>query len=1207
MDWPHGALIRRVCLDCLVACSLGQTLRPSDDWVRLNNLAAAQLDNREGEKAVEAAGRAVAILETALTDKASDAAAVRELRASLAVAQRNLARAHLLAGAYDSVGRDLKDRLSDDVGDGAAQYLTGLALLKAKQAEGAAARLADAVRLDPFGAVPRFQLAQALEAAGRHEEALARLQETVRLDPLHASAHYQLALAARKANDMDRFKTHMAEFMRIRATLGEGATAAPVLEQCRHTWAEYLPVEALGSGAQVAPPDLRFVDAGVRFFQEAEAAQADAAAVLALRGDGGYDLTTMNLRNGANALLLSTSVQAHESGIRSRPIVLKALPSAADERERKPADEKGAAQPPAKSGTAAANRLCAADFFDLLPEGTRFDPRKHALPDLLLLRNGVLKLYLAEARDRFLDVTSTALSAEVASSAASGKITCAAWADLEHDGDLDLILGSTRSAQILQNNGDGRFVDATAQMGFAAAEFEVDRPVLGILAADLDRNAGVDVLFLRGDRPTMTFMNQRAGRFAPEDGPIPTLPPAELGAIADLDFDGYPDVILAASGALRICRIKAARRDAIPLPENERPTALTLLDADNDGRVEILLATEPKSSPSDPTAPDPRPSAARPSLHLFRMMGSGQWVDMAKEWGLSSESTPLVHELIPADLDGDADTDLLLITGDGRLRILANDGGHHHGQIKLLPIPTKTNPSGYGAFAELFAGTRRASRIIDGPAVELGLGGQSAIDALRVTWTNGVVESFIQPPMARVIEIEERNVPTGSCPFLYAWDGSNFRFITDLLGNSPVGLPLSREVLLPADPDEIVEIGPAPFFPANEAGRLELEITSEFREVLYLDEARLIAVDHPANAEVHPTDKIMPPPFPPSEIWALGRSRSLLSAQGDDGVDRTKAVAALDGRFCKPPPPLTPQLRGMGRPLILTLDFGSPASDASSSSNFSPSSNSSHPSSITPGAKASDRPLILALTGWLQYGDASAQIALSQNGSVRVVPPFLEVEEPGGGWNRLSAIVGMPAGKTKTILVDLGGEVAKELPLGWRRLRLTTSFEIRWDRIALFERLPQITANTHVAPLTEATLHFRGFSRLHNAQPDGPLVPIYDETHSSPPWGTAVEGWCTPLGDVASLIERRDGRLAVINGGDAIRLEVDVAMLPPIPQGRSRTYFLYTVGWDKDADHNVVTGDRVEPYPGQEEMDPAEQEAWQRGQTRWVPLDRFSR
>ena len=35
----------------------------------------------------------------------------------------------------------------------------------------------------------------------------------------------------------------------------------------------------------------------------------------------------------------------------------------------------------------------------------------------------------------------------------------------------------------------------------------------------------------------------------------------------------------------------------------------------------------------------------------------------------------------------------------------------------------------------------------------------------------------------------------GSCPFLYAWDGEEFRFVTDLLGGSPVGLSLRRGVV----------------------------------------------------------------------------------------------------------------------------------------------------------------------------------------------------------------------------------------------------------------------------------------------------------------------------------------------------------------------------------------------------------------------------
>jgi hypothetical protein len=41
---------------------------------------------------------------------------------------------------------------------------------------------------------------------------------------------------------------------------------------------------------------------------------------------------------------------------------------------------------------------------------------------------------------------------------------------------------------------------------------------------------------------------------------------------------------------------------------------------------------------------------------------------------------------------------------------------------------------------------------------------------------------------------------------------------------------------------------------------------------------------------------------------------------------------------------------------------------------------------------------VLALTGWLQYGDASVNIAVSQNSSVAVEPPRLQAEEGKGQW-----------------------------------------------------------------------------------------------------------------------------------------------------------------------------------------------------------------
>ena len=112
------------------------------------------------------------------------------------------------------------------------------------------------------------------------------------------------------------------------------------------------------------------------------------------------------------------------------------------------------------------------------------------------------------------------------------------------------------------------------------------------------------------------------------------------------------------------------------------------------------------------------------------------------------------------------------------------------------------------------------------------------------------------------LTLDELTLPSGSCPNLYAWDGRRFKFVTDILGASPLGLPLSASRYLEADPEEFLALGNERQFPPRE-GAFELRITEELREVLYLDEARLVVVDHPAGTLVLPTSKLHPgKPFP---------------------------------------------------------------------------------------------------------------------------------------------------------------------------------------------------------------------------------------------------------------------------------------------------------------------------------------------------------
>jgi hypothetical protein len=273
------------------------------------------------------------------------------------------------------------------------------------------------------------------------------------------------------------------------------------------------------------------------------------------------------------------------------------------------------------------------------------------------------------------------------------------------------------------------------------------------------------------------------------------------------------------------------------------------------------------------------------------------------------------------------------------------------------------------------------------------------------------------------------------------------------------------------------------------------------------------------------------------------------------------------------------QLRGLAEPFSVTMDFG--------------------PLSV-------DRPLVLALTGWLRFGGGMANVAASLDPSLPFPFPTLEAQLPDGSWKRVDTDVGTPAGKTKTILVDL----ENKLPAGSIRLRLTTAFEIHWDYAALYEKAAsEQNRRTDLAP-DHADLHWRGFSR-YASQPDWlPLTPEYDDVASTPPWDRTPAGWCTRYGRVEDLVRERDDKLALLNGGDELALSFQASRLPPKPAGFTRDFFLYVAGWDKDADFHVGHGWSVDPLPfrgmddqtyGRQPRPAGLDDGWiQQYDTRWV-------
>jgi Tfp pilus assembly protein PilF len=693
--------------------------------------------------------------------------------------------------------------------------------------------------------------------------------------------------------------------------------------------------------------------------------------------------------------------------------------------------------------------------------------------------------------------------------------------DLDFTGKLDLLaVGSTNNVRLYRQFGSFLFNEITSTSGIPSSLQNAQ----AIRFEDWNRDGIMDVIASRKEGPPLLLEKQRGGPLVPRE--MTNWVAGTVFCTGDFDNDLRPDLAIASAGKIIICSNGGERRE-IAL-DDASVRQIVAIDYDNDGWLDLWTVGE--------------------KIRAWRNLGLSGFHEETTALGLDKFNGGAVSEIHFADFDKDCDSDAIVVLVNGGLRYLRNDGGNANAQFKVQLNGTRSNASGIGCKVEVETGRLRLLRTVQQVPVEIGVGKHRTLDSFVVHWFNWPQGSAEVPFTCREpLFALELSIQEGSCPYLYAWDGKGFRFITDILGAAPLGLPIAEGRYIEADPEELVWVGNEQTFPARH-GAYELRLTEELREVLYLDEAKLVVVDHEPGTEVHSTDKLLPGrPFPKSAVMTLHNEHPLRSAETLDHRDVTSALRAVDGQRVSPANPRVPQLRGLAEPHGLILDFG---------------------------PLDSSRPLVLVMNGWLRFGGGMANMAASHDPSLPFPFPVLEAEVA-GAWQRVEARVGAPAGKTKTILVDLAGK----LPAGATRLRLTEAFEIHWDRIALMEKKPDArTRITFVAP-GHADLHFRGFSAIRNLPSDCPLTPDYDNVSPNSCWTITPGGWCTGYGDVSELVATRDEGLALLNGGDELALKFPAGSLPPKPAGTVREFFLYVDGWDKDSDFHVAAGTQVGPLP----------------------------
>ncbi|MCA9057894.1 MAG: hypothetical protein KDA85_05325, partial [Planctomycetaceae bacterium] len=376
-----------------------------------------------------------------------------------------------------------------------------------------------------------------------------------------------------------------------------------------------------------------------------------------------------------------------------------------------------------------------------------------------------------------------------------------------------------------------------------------------------------------------------------------------------------------------------------------------------------------------------------------------------------------------------------------------------------------------------------------------------------------------------------------------------FRFFSDCLWAAPLGLMQASGDLAPCREWEYLLI-PGDVLKARK-DRYVLQMTEELWETTYLDDVKLIAVDHPADVSVFTNEKVGSPQLAAHRIHTVRNRRLPVSVVDSRGHDLLPGLKRQDGNYVKP---FTHRkVQGLVDPWSMEFDLGEIGT----------------PSNVR-----------LVLTGWVYPTSVNLNEGILQNPDLSPpAPPSIEIPDGQGGWQTVIPFIGFPGGKTKAMVIDL----TDALKDGQSRVRVSSSMELYWDEafFTLDESDEAVVVND--CPLQSADLHYLGFPRrmyhdnslFRNGL--GPEDYDHSQVQEQMRW-PPIMGRFTRYGQTQPLLTAQDDQMVVMGPGDELTLEFQVPV-EPVPDGWVRDFVIYNVGWDKDANLNTVLGQSSEPYP----------------------------
>lgn len=990
-------------------------------------------------------------------------------------------------------------------------YLVGLLESSRGKTAEAITALRKAVELNPKNSIATYKLAEEVEREGNDEEFQRLIQQILSAQPDNLAALVELSRVAAKRNDTATVNSSVAK-------LAARSTAWPdeVKEQ----------VNAVAQAA--ASGDLRGAATRTSFLRNVLMRVPEyRRSLAAIKPPPGEEATPFTSFLKLEAPVFKTAAADTDMTFNATPVP-----------DTDKADWIGAialsgsGAPVVATATASEVRLASGATLPF-PGGTANTEPGPAgiLPidfsydfktDLVLAGAGGVRLFRQDSPTSFVDVTAqTKLPATVTNGDFSG-----AWAaDIEADGDLDVVLGARRgNVIVLRNNGDGTFLNIEPFTGVTGAT--------AFAWADFDADGDPDAAFIDEIRLVHVFSNERQGQFSKREVPFAfDTGPAGALNVADVNNDGVLDLVIARADGV-VVRLSdkdhGAAWDVAEIAKAEDVSndalALRIADLDNNGALDLVL---------------------------------GSTILLSDENGKFLAGKSVEQNISDvADVNNDGRLDLLGVSDGRPVAGINQSQKNYHWQI-VRPRASnavgdqRINPFGVGGEMEIRSGLLVQKQPITGPLLHFGLGEQATADVIRVVWPNGTVRAEFEVKGDQEVVTEQRL--KASCPFLFAYNGKTMEFVKDAVPwGSAIGLRIntigSAKI---AATGEWYKIRRDQLVPHD--GYYDIRVTAELWEVYYYDFIGLMPIDHPAGTEIFVDERFVVPPAKLG-FTTVETPRPIKQAIDDNGNDVTALVAALDGKaldtFGRG------QYQGLTRDHYVEVDLGEDA--------------------------PTNGPLYLIAHGSIHDTESSLNVAITQGSRWRAKPMSLEVPDGKGGWRVVESNLGFPAGRKKTVLFNLTDVFKPGTP---RRVRIRTNLEIYWDHLEWARGLPDAEVKmVRLAP-SSVDLHYRGYSVINRPDAGAPEVPDYNRLLSTKQIWRDLEGYYTRHGEVGELVRDIDDRYVIVASGDEMSLKFPEQ--PPPPAGWVRDYIIMGDGWIKDGDYNSTHSRTVLPLPhhGQQEYE----------------------